>query len=101
MDNLNALLTASEKWTFDLSMMRAASRRHVFEANTNRFALIPDVQRTKPIDNLGEDASIRHGEPGGVAPIHDLRVRLHPSTAALKEKVQAHLHAHLCLEEPQ
>src|SRR6266699_1159323 len=82
-------------------MIRVASRRHVFEANTNRFSLIPNVQRTKPVNNLGEDASIRHGEPCGVDPIHDLGVRLHPSPAALKEQVQDHLQAHLCLEEPQ
>ena len=81
-------------------MIRAASRRQVLEANTNRFALRPDVQRTKPVDHLGEDASRRHGEPCRVAPIHDLGVRLHPSPAALKAQVPAPLHAHLCLEEP-
>ncbi len=82
-------------------MIRAASRRHIFEANTNRFPLIPDVHRTKPVDNLGEEASIRHGEPGGVDPIHDLGVRLHPSAAGLKEQVQEHLQAHLRLESHQ
>jgi len=30
-----------QKWTFDLPMHRVVSRRHVFEANTNRFTLVP------------------------------------------------------------
>src|SRR5215831_12623145 len=51
----------STKWTCDLPMNRAVSRRHVSEANTNRFALLLQVHRTKPFDQLGENASIRHG----------------------------------------
>jgi hypothetical protein len=30
-----------QKWTFDLSMNRVVSRRHVFEANTHQFTLVP------------------------------------------------------------
>src|SRR5215831_18977282 len=47
------------KWTFDLSMHRAASGRHISEANANRFALSPQVHCTKPFDNLCQQASIR------------------------------------------
>ena len=38
--HLSRLLTAFEKWTCDLSRTRAASRRHVFETNVNRLALL-------------------------------------------------------------
>jgi len=38
--HLIRLLTAFDKWTCDLSRTRAASRRHVFETNVNRFALL-------------------------------------------------------------
>ena len=47
------------KWTFDLSIHRAASGRHISEANANRFALSPQVHCTKPFDNLCQQASIR------------------------------------------
>src|SRR6266581_1561588 len=50
----NALLTALKKWTFNLPMKRAASGRHVFEANVNRFALILQVHGTKPLDDLAQ-----------------------------------------------
>ena len=55
----HVLLTASKKWTCDLPMTRATSRRHVFEANTNRFALIPHVHCTQSVDHLAQEASIR------------------------------------------
>jgi len=55
----NALLTVLKKWTFNLLMKRAASGRHVFEANVNRFALILQVHGTKPLDDLAQQASIR------------------------------------------
>jgi acetolactate synthase-1/2/3 large subunit len=54
-----ALLTVLKKWTFNLLMKRAASGRHVFEANVNRFALILQVHGTKPLDDLAQQASIR------------------------------------------
>jgi len=47
------------KWTFDLSIHRAASGRHISETNANRFALSPQVHGTKPFDNLCQQASIR------------------------------------------
>src|SRR5215467_12182898 len=40
------------KWTFDLSIHRAASGRHISEANTNRLALSSQVHCTKSFDNL-------------------------------------------------
>ena len=49
-----------KNWTFDLSMNRAASGRHVSEANTDRFTLRPQVHHTKPVDNLPQQASISH-----------------------------------------
>ena len=55
----NALLTASQKWTFELPMQRTASWRHVFEANVDRFAMILQVHGAKPIDNFAQQASIR------------------------------------------
>ena len=56
----NALPTAfSKKWTFDLPMKRAASRRHVFETHVNWFALIFQLHRTKPVNHLAQEASIR------------------------------------------
>jgi hypothetical protein len=55
----DALLTVLKKWTFNLLMKRAASGRHVFEANVNRFALILQVHGTKPLDDLAQQASIR------------------------------------------
>ena len=55
-----ALPTAfSKKWTFDLPMKRAASRRHVFETHVNWFALIFQLHRTKPVNHLAQEASIR------------------------------------------
>jgi len=48
------------------------SRRHVFETNANGFALILQLHRTKPVDHLAQEASIRQREAGGVDPIHDL-----------------------------
>ena len=44
---------------FNLPMKRAASGRHVFEANVNLFALILQVHGTKPLDDLAQQASIR------------------------------------------
>jgi len=35
------------------------SRRHVFETNANGFALILQLHRTKPVDHLAQEASIR------------------------------------------
>src|SRR2546425_12212672 len=47
-----ALLTGLKKWTFDLSMPRVASRRHIFEANVNGFPLVLQVHGAKPLDDL-------------------------------------------------
>ncbi len=49
----------SKKWTCSRSMARATSRRHIFEANANRFSLIPQVHRSEPCDHLRQQASIR------------------------------------------
>jgi hypothetical protein len=49
-----------KKWTFGLSRQRAASRRHVFEAHINCFALILQVHRTQSFNNLGEEVAIRY-----------------------------------------
>jgi type II secretory pathway pseudopilin PulG len=56
---LRASDSLQTKWTFDLSIHRAASGRHISEANANRFALSPQVHCTKPFDNLCQQASIR------------------------------------------
>ena len=42
----------AKKWTCDLPMNRIWSGRRGFEADLNRFALIPQVQRTQPCDDL-------------------------------------------------
>src|SRR6267378_1604519 len=63
-------------------MTSVTSRGHVFEANLNRLSILPQVYRTKTSCNLRQDASIKHGEPGRVDPIHDLGTRLHPNPAA-------------------
>src|SRR2546425_3210538 len=47
-----------QKWTFDLPMNRVVSRRHGFEANTNRFTLVPYIHLTKSVDHLRQEASI-------------------------------------------
>src|SRR5712691_1510477 len=67
-------LTYEEKWmvqhvfrtsdSFLKMDMRSAhaesrSRRHVFETNTNEFALILQLHCTQPIDHLAQEASIR------------------------------------------
>ena len=57
----DALLTVLKKWTFDLSMTRVVLRRHIFETNVNRLALILQVHGAKPIDDLAQQASIRQG----------------------------------------
>ncbi len=57
----NALLTALKKWTFDLSMCRSTSRRHIFEANVNGFTLVLQVHDAKPLDDLAEQASVGLG----------------------------------------
>src|SRR2546428_14094387 len=44
---IHALLTVLKKWTFDLSMPRVASRRHIFEANVNGFPLVLQVHGAK------------------------------------------------------
>src|SRR5215471_5945122 len=49
-----------KKWTFGLPRQRAASRRHVFEAYINWFALILQVHRTQSFNNLGEEVAIRY-----------------------------------------
>lgn len=49
---LYALLTVSKKWTYELSMTRIASWRHILETHVNRFALILQVHGTKPLDDL-------------------------------------------------
>jgi hypothetical protein len=49
-----------KKWTFGQPGQRAASRRHVFEAHINWFALILQVHRTQSFNNLGEEVAIRH-----------------------------------------
>ena len=97
----DALLTVLKKWTFNLPMKRATSGRHVFEANVNRFALILQVHGTKPLDDLAQQASIRKRYTGGIDPVDDLRKRLHPSPAALKEQAQDPLQTHLGLSRRQ
>ena len=52
LDHFIALLTGLKKWTFDLSMPRVASRRHIFEANVNGFPLVLQVHGAKPLDDL-------------------------------------------------
>jgi hypothetical protein len=47
-----------QKWTFELPMNRVVSRRHVFEANTNRFTLVPQIHPAKSVDDLRQEASI-------------------------------------------
>ena len=59
--DITALLTALKKWTFDLSMRRATSRRHIFEANVNGFPLILQVHDAKPFDDRAEQASVGLG----------------------------------------
>src|SRR5262245_49084103 len=90
-----ALPAVLKKWTFDLSMARAASGRHLFETNENRFALILQVHGAKSIDDLAQQASIRQGQTGGIDPVDDLRRRLHASSATFKEQAQDPLQTHL------
>src|SRR5207248_794461 len=47
-----------KKWTFELSMPRVASRRHIFEAHVNRFPLVLQVHGAKPLDDLAQQASV-------------------------------------------
>jgi hypothetical protein len=57
---LDGLPTAfPKKWTCDLPMNRAWSGRCGFEADLNRFALIPQVHRTQPCYYLHQQAVIR------------------------------------------
>jgi len=98
---LNGLPTASpKKWTCDPPMHRAFSRRQAFETHANRLALIPQVHRAQPVDHRRQQALIRNGQTGGVHPIDDLGVRLHPRTAPRKEDVQKTVQAHLHGEGP-
>src|SRR5712691_3925389 len=76
-------------------MNGAASRRHVFETNTNRFALIPQLHGTKPFDNLCQEASIGQRYASGVDPVDDLGDRLDPSAAARKAASQETVETHL------
>jgi hypothetical protein len=48
-----------KKWPYDLPMNRVWSGRRGFEADLNRFALIPQVHRTQPCDDLHQQAVIR------------------------------------------
>jgi hypothetical protein len=48
-----------KKWPYDLPMNRVWSGRRGFEADLNRFALIPPVHRTQPCDDLYQQAVIR------------------------------------------
>jgi len=57
----NALLTVLKKIDFDLSMLRVASRRHIFEAHVNGFTLVLQVHGAKPFDDLAQQASVRLG----------------------------------------
>ena len=50
-----------KKIDFDLSMLRVASRRHIFEANVNGFTLVLQVHGAKPFDDLAQQASVRLG----------------------------------------
>ncbi len=61
LDNRVALLTVLKKIDFDLSMLRVASRRHIFEANVNGFTLVLQVHGAKPFDDLAQQASVRLG----------------------------------------
>ena len=56
-----ALLTVLKKIDFDLSMLRVASRRHIFEAHVNGFTLVLQVHGAKPFDDLAQQASVRLG----------------------------------------
>src|SRR5437764_12889905 len=58
-----------KKWTCDLPMNRAWSGRCGFEADLNRFALIPQVLRTQPCYYLHQQAVIRARYVGVVDPI--------------------------------
>jgi len=58
---LVALLTVLKKIDFDLSMLRVASRRHIFEAHVNGFTLVLQVHGAKPFDDLAQQASVRLG----------------------------------------
>src|SRR2546426_9576292 len=91
----HSLLTAFYKWTFGPPMHGGASRRHVFEINTNRFALIPQLHGAKPFDNLGQETSIRQRYASGVDPGDDLGDGFHPRSAALQEESQATVQTHL------
>ena len=88
-----------EKWPYDLPMNRVWSGRRGFEADLNRFALIPQVHRTQPCDDLHQQAVIRPRSAGGVDPIDDLGVCHHTSAAALKEDFQETIQAHFHGEE--
>src|SRR5712691_4663854 len=79
-------------------MNGAASRRHVFETNTNRFALIPQLHGTKPFDNLCQEASRGQRYASGVDPVDALGDRLDPRSAALKEEAQETVETHLGLQ---
>jgi len=57
----DALLTVLKKIDFDLSMLRVASRRHIFEAHVNGFTLVLQVHGAKPFDDLAQQASVRLG----------------------------------------
>ena len=59
--SLSALLTVLKKIDFDLSMLRVASRRHIFEAHVNGFTLVLQVHGAKPFDDLAQQASVRLG----------------------------------------
>src|SRR5712692_2859047 len=79
-------------------MMGVTSGWHVFEADANGFPLILQVYGTEPFNKLLEQTLIRHREAGGVDPIDNLRVGLHPSVTALKEEAYETVKTHLCLQ---
>ena len=60
LEDYDGLPTAfPKKWTCDLPLNRAWSGRCGFEADLNRFALIPQVHRTQPCYYLHQQAVIR------------------------------------------
>jgi hypothetical protein len=81
-------------------MNRAASGRQAFEANLNRFGLLPQVHGAQSVDHRCEQALISSRQTGRVDPIDDVAIGFHTRAAALKEDFQETVQAHLQVEVP-
>src|SRR6266498_6080016 len=92
---LRTSYSLSKKWTFDLFVNRAFSRGQCFKTHVTRLSLGAQVHRAKSIDYRRQQALLRHRQAGGVHPINDVGVRLHPRAAPFKEDAQETFQADL------